>query len=102
MFLAVTDSAAAPEPHERQRAIELARRWAPEAEAPYVSAMVDTAYVAVRSGVDVEAIAEELCEKLSREACLRLVSDLGRIAQADGHLSLHEAQMIARVRAAIG
>lgn len=102
LFIAVTDSAGRlPEAHERHRAIDLARRWAPGETPERVAAIVDTAYVAARGGVDVERVAREVCEDISHEDCLRLLSDLGRIAQADGHLSVHEARVIARIRAAV-
>lgn len=101
LYLAVVDAGDRPvELHERSRAISLARQWAPDDDADAVEAVVDTAYVAVRAGTDVEKIAREVVRRLQPADCLRLLADLGRMAKADGHLSLHEARTIAAIRAA--
>ena len=103
LYLAVAETAGgAREPHERQLAIDLSRRWAPSFGRGAVEAVVDTAYAAARSGLSprTQEIAEELCQDLPPSACQRLLIDLGLIARADGHLSRHKAETIARVRAA--
>jgi len=88
-----------PEPHERSRAIELARSWAPDQSTASIEAIVDTAYVAARKGIDVEAFARDVAVIIGHEGTLRLLSNLGQIAQADGHLELREARVIGRIRA---
>lgn len=101
LYLAVADTDSGEhEPHERQLAIELMRRWEPQCDAAAIEAIVDTAYVAARSGRDVERIVSELRETLSFEDRNRLLTDLGRIARADGHLTLREAEVIGQVRSA--
>ncbi len=62
---------------------------------------MDTAYVAARSGIDVEQVSREVAGVIGHEGILRLLSNLGQIAQADGHLELREARMIGRIRAAL-
>ena len=103
LFLAVVDTDLGKrEPHERALAIELSQQWAPQCDRVTIEAVVDTAYVATRSGCDIDAIARELRESLSVADRNRLLADLGRIAQADGHLTLREASVIRRIRAAFG
>ena len=103
LYLAVADTVSRThDPNERQVAIDLAHRWAPNDCAENIEAVVDTAYVAARFGLDVERIASELRKTLSYDDCVRLLADLGRIAQADGHLTVREAQVIARIRAVLG
>ena len=99
LLLAVANaSMRPPEPHERQRAIEIARCWSPEQSAESVVAIVDTAYVAARSGVDVEEVASEIADVINHQEMLRLLADLGQMAQADGHLEIREALVITQVR----
>ena len=90
-----------PEAHERQRAIELARGWSPDLDTGSVEAIVDTAYVAGRGGIHLEVVACDVARVIGPEGTLRLLSNLGRIAQADGHLELREAMVIARIRAVL-
>ena len=89
--------------HEREMAVELARQWAPSVPVAEVEAVVDTARVAVRSGsdLDVAALAEELYRDLPPGSGLRLLSDLGLIARADGHLTRDEATAIGRARSVL-
>ena len=89
--------------HEREMAVRLAQQWAPEVPVAEVEAVVDTARVALRSGgdLDVAALAEELYRDLPPGAGLRLLSDLGLIARADGHLTRDEAAAISRARSAL-
>ena len=101
LYLAVADTDSGEhEPHERQLAIDLMRRWEPGCDADAIEAIVDTAYVAARSGRDVERIVGELRQTLSFEDRNRLLADHGRMARADGHLTLREAEVIGQVRAA--
>lgn len=102
LYLAVVDTTSrVHDPDERRVAIDLARRWAAD-DSEDIEAIVDTAYVAARSGLDVERIAGDLRQALSSDDCKRLLADLGRIAQADGHLTVREAQAIGTIRAALG
>ncbi|MDT0631027.1 TerB family tellurite resistance protein [Rubrivirga sp. S365] len=101
LYLAVADTASGEhEPHERQLAIDLMRRWEPRCDEEAIEAIVDTAYVAARSGYEVDRIVGELREALSFEDRNRLLADLGRIARADGHLTLREAEIIGQIRSA--
>ena len=101
LYLSVADTDSGEhEPHERQLAIDLVRRWDPRFDTEAIAAIVDTAYVAARSGYEVERIVKELREALSFEDRNRLLADLGRIARADGHLTLREAEVIGQIRAA--
>lgn len=101
LYLAVADTRSGDhEPHERQLAIDLMRRWEPRCDTEAIEAIVDTAYVAARSGYEVERIVGDLRETLSFEDRNRLLADLGRIARADGHLTLREAEIIGQIRAA--
>ena len=86
------------EPRERQLAIHLARKWAPAI--PDIEAVVDTAFLAVRSGLrfDPEAVAGDLCASFCHDARLQLISDLGLLARAGGHLTRREAEAIALAR----
>lgn len=89
--------------HEREMAVELARQWAPDVPVTEVEAVVDTARVAVRSAdvLDVTALAEDLYRDLPPGSGLRLLSDLGLIARADGHLTRDEAAAIGRARSVL-
>ena len=89
--------------HEREMAIRLAQQWAPLVPTAEIEALVDTARVAIRSGgeLDVAALAEELYQDLPPGAGLRLLSDLGLIARADGHLTHDEAAAISRARSVL-
>lgn len=101
LFLAVADAEAGDhEPYERQLAVELCCAWAPQHSREDVEAVVDTAYLAARSGfqVEVEALADQLCDVLPPEQCARLLKDLGLMARADGCLTLQEARTISLVR----
>ena len=90
------------EPHERQLAVQLSQQWAPWCDRTEIEAVVDTAYVAVRSGFSVgfESIAEELRRELPPALCTRLLTDLGLMALADGRVTLQEARVIGLVREA--
>lgn len=103
LYLAVAHTEfGAHEPHERQLAVQLSQQWAPRCAQAEIEAVVDTAYVAARSGFSegFEAIAEDLCRELPPTLCTRLLTDLGLMARADGHVTLQEARVISLVRAA--
>jgi uncharacterized tellurite resistance protein B-like protein len=87
-------------PMERQAIVLLVRRWRPEATLDEAEAVVDAAFAAVRSAPSEspEALAEALAPALTPRMRRRVLADLGRVAKADGWLSLREASLIARVR----
>ena len=89
---------------ERERTIDRVRRWAPNLPADLIGLVVDTAHHATRSGMgpDSGTIASELAEMLEPEEARRLLADLGRIAQADGHLTPGAARAISEIRNATG
>lgn len=100
-YLSVLDAEAEGcDPRERQLTIDLVRRWVPGTSTAEVGAMVDTASHAARSGVhlDAEAVAAALCEALPLAGRRRLLSDLGLLARADGHLMQRKAEAIATAR----
>lgn len=103
LYLSVLDARTGGAPSERSLVVELARRWAPRLAPAEIEAIVDTAALAVRSGlrVDPEATARELCETLPPGGCQQLLSDLGAIARADGHLTRHEAETIGLIRSSL-
>lgn len=88
------------DPHERQTAVRLARTWAPEWTEAEVDHAVDAAVSAMRAGLvpPPEAIARSLRSALSRERRRRVLGELGRIARADGHVLVSEANVIRRIR----
>ncbi len=98
LYFAVTNG---DDEHERAAAAALLQRWDSALDAEAARAVVDTACVATRSGLaaDVDTLAKELGSSLSPEWRRRVLSDLGRLAQADGHVTVGEAHVIGRVRA---
>lgn len=92
------------DPRERQAVIELATRWAPDVEADEVAKVVDAAFKATRSGgsAEVDTLAQEVGLELTPDERLRVLTDLGQIARADGYLSTGEAGIISRVRSIWG
>lgn len=103
LYLSVLDSRTGGDPSERALVVLLAHRWVPDHDVASVEAVVDTAVLAIRSGLryDPEAVARDLCETLPPGGCQRLLSDLGAIARSDGHLSHHEAETIGRIRTSL-
>ena len=89
---------------ERERTIERVRRWAPALPVDLAGVVVDTAHHASRSGMvpDPGTIASELAETLEPEEARRLLADLGRVAQSDGHLTPGAARAISEIRKATG
>ncbi len=103
LYLSVCETATGDqELHKRQLAVRLSQQWAPECDPAEVEAVVDTAFVAARSGFSetAETIAETLHNELSPEMCARLLTELGLLACADGHLTRQEARVISLVRMA--
>ena len=87
------------DPHDRELAVQLARRWT--AEPASVEDLVDTTFMAVRSGAapSMNDLAHRLCDALPEAVCHELLSDLGRLALANGHASRQMAEAIRQVRA---
>lgn len=103
LYLAVCETSSGDQDlHKRQLTVQLSQQWAPECEREEIEAVVDTAFLAARSGFSgtVEAVAKALCDELPSEMCTRLLTDLGLIACADGHLTYEEARIIGLVRSA--
>ena len=92
------------QPEEHEAAVTLLAEWFPDLEPGDADAIVRAAWVATRSGLAAppEEIAHRLASSLDSERRRHVLSDLGRVARADGHLSESEASVIARVRAAWG
>jgi len=92
------------DPRERQAVIELATRWAPDAEPHEVAEIVDAAFAVTRGGRgnEVDTLAQEVGLELTPEERLRVLADLGKIARADGYLSAGEAGLISRIRSIWG
>lgn len=86
---------------ERRTVVHLARRWDPGLDGEALQAIVDTALVAMRQfDGDVETLAHDLHARLTPETRRTVLADLGRIATADGYISVEEADVIARIRSA--
>ena len=97
LYFAVTNG---DDEHERAAAAELLQRWDSTLDDEAARAVVDTACLATRSGLaaDVDTLARQLGPSLSPAWRRRVLSDLGRLAQADGHVTVGEAHVISRVR----
>lgn len=92
------------DPAEQNAVLGLLRQWMPNQTADEAEALVDTTFQAVRSGRknDPALLARSLGAVLPPHLHRRVLTDLGQIARADGFLSVEEASVIRRVRAALG
>lgn len=92
------------DPAEHHMVLRLIRQWMPGLAPSEVDAIVDTALKAIRSGMtdDLETLAHAVGVGLSPRLRRRVLTDLGKIARADGFLSVQEASIIRRVRAVLG
>lgn len=92
------------DPAEHHMVLRLIRQWMPGLTPSEVDAIVDTALKAIRSGMtdDLETLAHAVGVGLSPRLRRRVLTDLGKIARADGFLSVQEASIIRRVRAVLG
>ncbi len=90
------------DPAERLTVVALVQRWFPYIETATAEGIVDTASAAARAHPDLNVLAAELGEVLAPELRRRVLADLGVIARADGSLSVAEAEVIGRIRAAWG
>ena len=103
LFVSVLEPTDQPlEGAERERTIHRVHRWAPHISPEILGIIVDTAHHALRSGMspDVGVIARELADVLDTSEARQLLADLGRIAQADGHLTPGAALAITEIRGA--
>ncbi|MEM8598761.1 MAG: TerB family tellurite resistance protein [Bacteroidota bacterium] len=87
-------------PKEEAAIVHLVQRWVPSLTGPQVRAVVTTALTAYRGGIlcDVDCLAASLAGWLNEPTRLAVLADLGRVARADGVVSLEEAATIRRIR----
>ena len=90
------------DPGERDEVVRLFLRWVPTWTPAHADHAVDAAVAALRAGLapPPEELAAALRSSLSRERRRRVLADLGRLACADGHVLISEADVIRRVRRA--
>ncbi|MEM1117065.1 MAG: hypothetical protein AAF845_16355 [Bacteroidota bacterium] len=102
LYLTVLDDRGGGAPAEHNLMLELAHRWAPDAERSDIEAVARTASLALRGGLrgGIDLLTKSLCDQLPAGRCRELLSDLGALARADGHLTQHEAETISLVRSA--
>ncbi|MEM8558530.1 MAG: TerB family tellurite resistance protein [Bacteroidota bacterium] len=101
LYLAVVhDDGRILHPREEAAIVHLVQRWLPDLAGPLVRSIVTTALTAHRSGLpcDVDCLAASLAEWLDEPQRLAILTDLGRVARADGVVSLDEAAAIRRIR----
>jgi uncharacterized tellurite resistance protein B-like protein len=91
------------DPAEHQTVLRLLRRWMPEMTVAEANSVVETALKALRGGMTQkpETLARAVGTNLTPELRRRVLSNLGQVARADGYLSVHEARVIRRIRAAL-
>ena len=91
------------DPTEHRTVLRILRRWRPEMTLTEANSLVDTAFKALRGGTaeDPETLARAVGSNLTPEQRRRVVTNLGQIARADGFLSVSEARVIRRIRAAL-
>lgn len=91
------------DPAEHQTVLRILRRWMPEMTITEANGVVDTALKALQGGMteDPETLARAVGTNLTPEMRRRVLSNLGQVARADGYLSVNEARVIRRVRAAL-
>lgn len=91
------------DPAEHQTVLRILRRWMPSLTVSEANSIVDTALKALRGGMteDPETLARAIGTNLTPELRRTVLSNLGQVARADGYLSVNEARVIRRVRAAL-
>lgn len=91
------------DPAEQQTVLSLVHQWMPSLSPDEANGVVNIALTALRSGMTEtpETLARTVGTLLTPKQRRRVLADLGLIARADGFLSVSEAQMIRRVRAAL-
>lgn len=92
------------DPAEHHTILRLVRRWMPTLTPAEADGIVDTALTALQSGMTAppEMRTRAAAAILAPELRRRVLTDLGQVARADGILTVQEAQVIRRVRAALG
>ncbi|MDX1530043.1 MAG: TerB family tellurite resistance protein [Rhodothermales bacterium] len=88
-------------PAEQHAIVQLVRRWSPQTDGDLVEATVEAAFAAARTSfhASVEELATSLRPVLDPALRRQVLTDLGRVAKADGVLSVEEAALIGRIRA---
>lgn len=91
------------DPNEHNTILRIVHRWMPEMTIAEINEVVETAHKAIRRGMSEtpETLACAVGTNLSPEMRRRVLTNLGQVARADGYLSLSEARVIRRVRAAL-
>jgi len=91
------------DPSEHQTVLRILRRWVPSMTVAEANTVVDTALKALRSGMTEgpETLARAMGTNLTPQMRRTVLSNLGQVARADGYLSVNEARVIRRVRAAL-
>lgn len=88
---------------EHDTILRIVHRWVPSMTMDEIDGVVDAAHEAIRSGTaeTPETLARAVGTNLSPAMRRRVLSNLGQVARADGYLSISEARVIRRVRAAL-
>lgn len=91
------------DPAEHHTVLKLVRQWMPCLSPGEADGIVDTALKALKGGMTEapETLAQTVGTLLTPEQRRRVLADLGLVARADGFLTVQEARMIRRVRAAL-
>ena len=91
------------DPAEHNTILRIVHRWMPEMTIAELNEVVETAHNALRGGMaeKPETLARAVGTNLSLEMRRRVLTNLGQVARADGYLSINEARVIRRVRAAL-
>jgi uncharacterized tellurite resistance protein B-like protein len=91
------------DPAEHHTVLRLVQQWMPTVTAAEADSLVATALKALRSGMTEppETLARMVGTVLTPKQRRRVLADLGLVARADGYLTVQEARIIRRVRAAL-
>lgn len=91
------------DPAEHNTILRIVHRWVPAMSMDEVNSVVDAAFKTLDGGTtdSPETLARAVGTNLSPEMRRRVLSNLGQVARADGYLSISEARVIRRVRAAL-
>jgi uncharacterized tellurite resistance protein B-like protein len=91
------------DPAEHHTVLRLVQQWMPTVTAAEADSLVATALKALRSGMTEppETLARMVGTVLTPKQRRRVLADLGLVARADGYLTVQEARIIRRDRAAL-
>lgn len=91
------------DPSEQHTILRLVRQWMPSLAPAEANGVVATALTALQSGMTgpPETLARAVGTGLTPALRRRVLADLGRVARADGFLTVQEARVIRRVRTAL-